>query len=78
MTLAKAKIVNYDHNCSFIVLATVIMIVNYDHHLFIVQATVAIYFSLAKLKSVNFFFISGAKIVTLNINLSSFFTRILK
>jgi hypothetical protein len=38
-TLAKAWIVNYDHNCSFIVLATVIMIVNYDHHLFIVQAT---------------------------------------
>ncbi len=37
--LAKARIVNYDHNCSFIVLATVIMIVNYDHHLFIVQAT---------------------------------------
>ncbi len=32
-------IVNYDRNCSFIVLATVITIVNYDHHLFIVQAT---------------------------------------
>ncbi len=39
MTLAKARIVNYDRNCSFIVLATVIMIVNYDRHLFIVQAT---------------------------------------
>jgi len=38
-TLAKARIVNYDRNCSFIVLATVITIVNYDHHLFIVQAT---------------------------------------
>jgi hypothetical protein len=38
-TLAKARIVNYDRNCSFIVLATVIMIVNYDRHLFIVQAT---------------------------------------
>jgi hypothetical protein len=39
MMLAKARIVNYDRNCSFIVLATVITIVNYDHHLFIVQAT---------------------------------------
>jgi hypothetical protein len=39
MTLAKARIINYDRNCSFIVLATVIMIVNYDRHLFIVQAT---------------------------------------
>jgi hypothetical protein len=39
MTLAKARIINYDCNCSFIVLATVITIVNYDHHLFIVQAT---------------------------------------
>jgi hypothetical protein len=38
MTLAKARIVNYDHNCSFIVLATGITIVNYDYHLFIVQA----------------------------------------
>ncbi len=38
-TLAKARIINYDRNCSFIVLATVITIVNYDHHLFIVQAT---------------------------------------
>jgi hypothetical protein len=37
--LAKARIVNYDHNCSFIVLATVITIVNYDRHLFTVQAT---------------------------------------
>ncbi len=37
--LAKARIVNYNHNCSFIVLATVITIVNYDLHLFIVQAT---------------------------------------
>jgi hypothetical protein len=39
MTLAKARIVNYDRNCSFIVQATVITIVNYDRHLFIVQAT---------------------------------------
>jgi hypothetical protein len=39
MMLAKARIVNYDHNCSFIVLATVITNVNYDRHLFIVQAT---------------------------------------
>ncbi len=37
--LAKARIINYDRNCSFIVLATVITIVNYDRHLFIVQAT---------------------------------------
>jgi hypothetical protein len=37
--LAKARIVNYDRNCSFIVRATAIMIVNYDRHLFIVQAT---------------------------------------
>jgi hypothetical protein len=37
--LAKARIINYDRNCSFIVLATVIMIVNYDCHLFIVLAT---------------------------------------
>jgi hypothetical protein len=34
-----AKIINYDHNHSFIVLATVITIVNYDHKTFIVQAT---------------------------------------
>jgi hypothetical protein len=34
MTLAKARIINYDGNCSFIVLATVITIVNYDSHLF--------------------------------------------
>jgi len=32
-------IVNYDHNHSFIVLATVIMMVNYDRKTFIVQAT---------------------------------------
>jgi hypothetical protein len=38
-TLAKARIVSYDRNCSFIVLATVITIVNYNRHLFIVQAT---------------------------------------
>ncbi len=38
-TLAKARIVNYNHICSFIVLATVITIINYDRHLFIVQAT---------------------------------------
>jgi len=56
MTLAKARIVNYDRqsdapNCSvtydrhyddrnsFIIKATVITIVNYERHLFIVQAT---------------------------------------
>ncbi len=44
-TLAKARFVNYDHNCSFIVLATVITIVNYDRHLFIVQATGKGFFS---------------------------------
>jgi hypothetical protein len=32
-------IVNYDGNCSFIVLATVITIVNYNRKTFIVQAT---------------------------------------
>jgi hypothetical protein len=32
-------IINYDHNCSFIVLATVITIINYDCKTFIVQAT---------------------------------------
>ncbi len=32
-------IVNYDRNCSFMVLDTVITIVNYDRHMFIVQAT---------------------------------------
>jgi hypothetical protein len=39
MTLAKARIINYDRNSSFIVLATVITIVNYDRKTFIVQAT---------------------------------------
>ena len=38
-TLPKARIINYDCNCSFIVLATVITIVNYDRKTFIVQAT---------------------------------------
>jgi hypothetical protein len=33
-------IINYEHNHSFIVLATVITIVNYDRKTFIVQATV--------------------------------------
>jgi hypothetical protein len=32
-------IINYDHNSSFTVLASVIMIVNYDRKTFIVQAT---------------------------------------
>ncbi len=32
-------IVNYDRNCSFMVLDTVITIVNYNRHMFIVQAT---------------------------------------
>jgi len=31
-------IINWDRNCSFIVLATVITIVNYDRKTFIVQA----------------------------------------
>jgi hypothetical protein len=39
-TLELARIVNYDRNSSFIVLATVITIVNYDCKTFIVQATV--------------------------------------
>ena len=43
MTLAKlgssARIDNYDFNCSFIVLATVITIVNYDRKTFVVQIT---------------------------------------
>ncbi len=39
MTLAKAKVITYDSNSSFITLATVITIVNYDHKTFIVQAT---------------------------------------
>ncbi len=39
MTLAKAKVVTYDCNSSFIVLAIVITIVNYDRKTFIVQAT---------------------------------------
>jgi hypothetical protein len=39
-TLAKARVVSYDHNSSLIVLATVIRIVNYDRKTFIVQATV--------------------------------------
>ncbi len=43
MTLAKVKIVNYDRNCCFIVLATVITIVNYNCHLFIVQAAEAVF-----------------------------------
>ncbi len=36
MILAKASL---NHDCSFIVVATVIMIVNYDCKTFIVQAT---------------------------------------
>jgi hypothetical protein len=31
--------VSYNRSCSFIILATVITIVNYDHKTFIVQAT---------------------------------------
>ncbi len=34
-----ARIINYDCNCSFLVLATVITIINYDRKTFIVQAT---------------------------------------
>ncbi len=40
LRLELARIVNYNRNCSFIVLATAIAIVNYDHKTFIVQATV--------------------------------------
>ncbi len=36
-------IVNYDCNHTFIVLATINMIINYDHKIFIVQATKAYY-----------------------------------
>ncbi len=43
-------IINYDRNCSFIVLATVIMIVNYDRKTFIVQATGAVHFDWKTLK----------------------------
>jgi len=39
MMLAKARINNYYRNCSFIVLATVFTLVDYDRHLLIVQAT---------------------------------------
>ncbi len=39
MMLAKAMIINYDHCHSFIVLATVITIVDHDLKTFIVQAT---------------------------------------
>ncbi len=39
MILDKAMIVNYDHNCGFIVPATINMIINYDRKTFIVQAT---------------------------------------
>ncbi len=38
-----AMIVIYNHNHSFIVMATVIMIVNYDHKTFIVQDTGSCY-----------------------------------
>ncbi len=37
--LKLASTINYNHNCSFIVLATVITIVIYKHKTFIVQAT---------------------------------------
>ncbi len=40
MILVKASIIIFNHNHSFIVLATVIMIVNYDRKTFIVQATI--------------------------------------
>jgi hypothetical protein len=39
--LELARIVNSDCNCSFIVLATVITIINYDSKTFLVQATEA-------------------------------------
>ncbi len=37
--LELARIINYDCNSNFIVLATVIMIINYDRKTLIVQAT---------------------------------------
>jgi hypothetical protein len=37
--LSKAWIITYNFNHSFIILATVIVIVNYDHETFIVQTT---------------------------------------
>jgi hypothetical protein len=43
--------VTYDRNCNFIVLATVITIVNYDRKTFIVQATGELVPSLASLSS---------------------------
>jgi hypothetical protein len=48
--------VNYNCNCSFIVLATVIMIVNYDHKTFIVQATD--YVTLLKIFNICFSFVA--------------------
>jgi hypothetical protein len=39
LRLELARIINYNCNCSFIILATVITIVHYDHKIFIVQAT---------------------------------------
>jgi len=42
MILDRASIVNYNCNHSFIVLAAVIMIINYDCKTFIVQASRAI------------------------------------
>ncbi len=39
LSLSLSKNCKYDSNCSFIILATVITIVNYDHRIYIVQAT---------------------------------------
>ncbi len=50
LRLELARIINYDHNCSFIVLATVITIVNYNNKTFIVQATGGHHLSEVKLK----------------------------
>ncbi len=47
MKLSKARIVNYNRNASFIVLATVITIINYNHKTFIVQAICSVSQSLS-------------------------------
>jgi hypothetical protein len=53
MTLAKARVITYNCNSSFIILSTVIMIVNYDCKTFIVQAIVHILHKLDHRKGSN-------------------------
>ncbi len=45
--LVLARILNYDHNHSFIALVTVIIIVNYNRKTFTVQATGVVNFRLS-------------------------------